>query len=113
MRSEKIVAIDETKKLKTRIVELEVVVSQKDMEIESLKLTPEKYKARYAKQIQELNESISQLKIERNDLQKKIAEIESEKEKEDTKKSSEMLIQVQAQLKLLESTYEELKSSVE
>ena len=81
MRSEKIVAIDETKKLKTRIVELEVVVSQKDMEIESLKLTPEKYKARYAKQIQELNEAIAQLKIERNDLQKKIAEIESEKEK--------------------------------
>ena len=68
MRSEKIVAIDEAKKLKTRIVELEVVVSQKDMEIESLKLTPEKYKARYAKQIQELNEAIAQLKIERNDL---------------------------------------------
>ena len=49
MRSEKIIGIDEMKKLKTKIVELEVLVSQKDLEIESLKLTPEKYKAHYAK----------------------------------------------------------------
>jgi len=49
MRSEKIIAIDEMKKLKNRILELEILVSTKDMGIESLKLTPEKYKAHYAK----------------------------------------------------------------
>ena len=77
MRSEKIIAIDEMKKLKNRILELEILVSTKDMEIESLKLTPEKYKAHYAKQIQELNQTISELKVERNELQKKISEVEA------------------------------------
>lgn len=77
MRSEKIIAIDEMKKLKNRILELEILVSTKDMEIESLKLTPEKYKAHYAKQIQDLNSTISELKIERNELQKKISEVEA------------------------------------
>ena len=92
MRSEKIIGIDEMKKLKTKIVELEVLVSQKDLEIESLKLTPEKYKAHYAKQIQELNSNIGDLKIERNELQKKISEIELSQSKSDEKKTSEMLL---------------------
>ena len=40
MRSERLIAIDEIKTLKTKIMELEVVVSQKNLEIDTLKLSP-------------------------------------------------------------------------
>ena len=71
MRNERLIAIDQQKKLKDYLMEKELLLSKKDLEITHLKFAPQKNIA-HEKQVQEMNDQIQSVQIERNQLLEKV-----------------------------------------